>query len=260
MDALKGMIIQALDIFADVFVRHRKNLRGQTIGYEVLDTREVSVVTDSLLNPIRYIYRRRTPQSIAVESYPAEQIDHWKTSTNWNNSIFGMTPMRTIVYDVLGDEQASMVNYYWYKNDAIPSSLYVLKEGLTPAEQEKAIADVQDTLKGAHNAGKSMVTNAVTKVEPVSANVKGIEDIEKRRYNTEKVCAALGVPRSILGYVEGVNLSNSGDMYKKFIENTIEPYERFLEKIFTKLSQEFNGYFFVINSDHIDQTEQRSKL
>jgi len=105
-----------------------------------------------------------------------------------------------------------------------------------------------------------MVTNAVVDVKTYTKDEKGSLDIEKRKYNTEKICAGLGVPRTILGYVEGVNLSNSGDLYKKFIENTIEPYERFLEKIFTKLSMDFQGFYFVINSDHLDQMEQKSKL
>jgi hypothetical protein len=68
------------------------------------------------------------------------------------------------------------------------------------------------------------------------------------------------VPRSILGYIEGVNLSNSGDLFKKFIENTIQPLERTLEVIFSDLSKDFLGYDFVINSDHLDQVEQLSKI
>lgn len=260
VDALKNDIIQALEICADVFIRRRRNLLKEVIGYEVLDTREVSVVTDPLLKPLRYTYRRKTVASVTVETYPAEDIDHWKIGSNWNNVLFGLSPLRTLIYEVFGDLEAGMVNYYWYKNDAVPSSLYVLKEGLTPEEQANAIKDVQDTLKGSHNAGKSMVTNAITDVKTFQKDEQGSLDIEKRRYNTEKICAGLGVPRAVLNYIEGVNLANMDGMIKLFIENTIEPYERLIEKIFTSLSQDFQGLYFVINSDHLDQMEQKSKL
>lgn len=260
IDELKKMIIMALDIFADVFIRKRRNVRGQVIGYEVLDTREVSVITDADLTPVRYTYRRKTPRTVSMESFEPENIAHFKTGHNWDNPIFGYTVLSTLIFDALGDDEASKVNYYWYANDAVPSSLFVLKDTLSTDEKAQAIENIQDTLKGSHNAGKSMITDTVTDVKTIGTANRGNEDIEKRRYATEKICAGLGVPRSILGYVEGVNLSNSGDLFKKFIENTIQPLERMLEVIFTELSQDFSGYSFIINSDHIDQTEQKSKI
>lgn len=260
IDELKKLIVISLDVFADVFIRKRRNVRGQVIGYEVLDTREVSVITDADLTPVRYTYRRKTPRTVSMESFEPENIAHFKTGHNWDNPIFGYTVLSTLIFDALGDDEASKVNYYWYANDAVPSSLFVLKDTLCDEDKAQAIENIQDTLKGSHNAGKSMITDTVTDVKTIGTANRGTEDIEKRRYATEKICAGLGVPRSILGYVEGVNLSNSGDLFKKFIENTIQPLERMLEVIFTELSQDFAGYAFVINSDHIDQTEQKSKI
>jgi hypothetical protein len=39
-----------------------------------------------------------------------------------------MSLLETIVYDVFGDDEANISNYYFFKNDAMPSSLYVLQE------------------------------------------------------------------------------------------------------------------------------------
>jgi hypothetical protein len=113
----------------------------------VLDTREVSVITDSLLKPIRYTYRRKTPTSMSIENFIADDVAHFKQGHNWNNPIFGYTVLSTLIYDALGDDEASKVNYYWYVNDAVPSSLYVLRENLTEEEQKIAIESIQDTLK-----------------------------------------------------------------------------------------------------------------
>lgn len=105
-----------------------------------------------------------------------------------------------------------------------------------------------------------MITGAVKDVKTIGTPNSNLDDIEKRKYATEKICSGLGVPRSILGYIEDVNYSNGDVQFKKFIENTIQPLERVLEKIFTRLSQDFMGYNFVINSEHIDQLEQLSRV
>lgn len=65
---------------------------------------------------------------------------------------------------------------------------------------------------------------------------------EQRSLTTVKVCVALGVPRSILGYIDDVNYSNGDVQYKKFIENTIRPLEERLEEIFTVMLHDFSEY------------------
>ncbi len=71
----------------------------------------------------------------------------------------------------------------------------------------------------------------------------------------------MGVPRTILGYVEDVNHSNGESQYEKFIENTIRPWERIIEEVFTQLAKAFDEtLIFTINDEHIDDLEQRSKL
>lgn len=88
---------------------------------------------------------------------------------------------------------------------------------------------IRSTLKGGHNKHKAIVADSVTDVKVMKSNHDDAKFLELRKFTTEKVCAGLGVPRSILGYIEGVNLANNDGMYKKFIENTIEPWERWLE-------------------------------
>lgn len=100
-------------------------------------------------------------------------------------------------------------------------------------------------------------------VKPINANHTDMAFKEQRALTTVKVCVALGVPRSILGYIDDVNYSNGDVQYKKFIENTIRPLEERLEEIFTLLLQDFpeyRGLEFEINDEHIDDFQQRSKL
>ena len=255
---LKTKIITTLEIFGDVFIRRKRNIRKKVIGYEVLDTRYISIVTDSFLVPIRYLYERRAQNTYAQEVYTPEDIFHASNGYNFDNVLFGVTIMETLVLDVLGDEEANLVNYFWFENDAMPSSLYVLKDGMLEDQQRETIENIKSTLKGGHNKGKSIMTNGVSDVKPIAQPHTDASFLEQRRYVTEKVCAGFGVPRSVLGYIEDVNYANGDIQLKKFIENTIMPLEKRLEEIFTTLSQDFLGFNFVINSNHIDQLEQLS--
>lgn len=90
-----------------------------------------------------------------------------------------------------------------------------------------------------------------------------MQNVERRRYATEKICAILGVPRIQLGYTEGINYSNANQQYTKFIENTIRPMEKFLKESFDILIRADFGETkieFMINDAHIDDIEQKSRI
>ena len=75
----------------------------------------------------------------------------------------------------------------------------------------------------------------------------------------ESICAAFGVPRTILGYIEDVNHSNGDSQYEKFIENTIRPWGKKIADIFTKLFSPYGEDIeFVIIDEHINDIEQKA--
>jgi len=169
--------------------------------------------------------------------------------------------LEALVLDVMGDEEAGQSNYHFFVNDNIPSAVYVLREGLTKEQQEQQMKIIGDGLKGGHNKHKSIVSSAVEDVKPIRQNHDDMAFKEQRKFTTERICAAMGVPRTILGYIEDVNHSNGESQYEKFIENTIRPWEVLLEEVFTKLLKDFDETaIFTINDEHIDDLEQRSKL
>lgn len=122
---LKNDIVKSLDLFGYAFIRRVYNVRNIK-KYEVLDGRFVSVVTDSDLIPIRYIYKNPA-QKGKTDSYSADDIITVKDDDDLDNPVFGISPLETIVVDVLGDEEANLSNYAYFQNDGIPSALYVLQ-------------------------------------------------------------------------------------------------------------------------------------
>lgn len=257
---LKDEIIKNLSIFGNAFIRKHDNIRKQGLKYSVLDSRYVAIITDSDLNPLRYQYNppfRKT----GIETFMPEEIIHIKETVDMDNPAFGMTIMETLVLDVMGDEEASLSNYHFFGNDSIPSALFVLKEGLTAEQQKDQFEKIKETLQGGHNKHKNIVSGAIQDVKPIRQAHTDSGFTQQRKEAREKVCAAFGVPRTILGYIEDVNHSNGESQYEKFIENTIRPWEQLIAEIFTDLIKPFNkAYAFTIIDEHIDDLEARSKL
>lgn len=257
---LKNDLVMNLAIFANGFIRKHLNARKQALKYSVLDSRYVTIFTDSELNVLRYQYNPPVLKG-KVENFTPEEILHVRENRDIDNPLYGMSILEALVLDVMGDEEAGQSNYHFFVNDNIPSAVYVLREGLTKEQQEQQMKIIGDGLKGGHNKHKSIVSSAVEDVKPIRQNHDDMAFKEQRKFTTERICAAMGVPRTILGYVEDVNHSNGESQYEKFIENTIRPWEVLLEEVFTKLLKDYDETaIFTINDEHIDDLEQRSKL
>ncbi len=252
-------IIKNLSLFANAYIQKRRDGAWRVLWYKVLDSRHMTLVTDSNLVPIKYMYSQPILQG-SVLIFPAKDILHWKRGEDFDNIVYGDAVMEALVLDVLGEEEASLSNYYYFQNDNIPSALYILKDGLKKEAQDNIMTQIRENLKWGHQKHKAIVADGVTDIKQMRDDHNDASFLELRKFTTLKVCTAFGVPRTVLGYVEDVNMSNGESQYKKFIENTIEPLERELEKIFTELGKDFLQYQFVINSEHIDQIDQRSKI
>jgi phage portal protein BeeE len=70
------------------------------------------------------------------------------------------------------------------------------------------VADLQEQMKGSKNKHKSIASNLIKDVKPIAVNHKDIDFINQRKLTTEKVCATLEIPKSLLGYVDNINYAN----------------------------------------------------
>lgn len=257
---IKNEIVKNISIFANAFIRLTYNVRSKPIKATVLDSRYVSIVTDDQLNVIRYTYQNPASAGMIEDLAPAEIIHVKDGLIDSDNPLFAMSILETLVLDVMGDEEASLSNYYYFGNDAIPSALFILKEGLDTDQIQDVHTQIKDALQGGHNKHKTVASPAVTDVKKFDDR-NDMDHEVRRRYTTERICSAYGVPRTILGYIEDVNHSNGESQYTKFIENTIRPWETILEEVFDQLLAYFqeNAEFNIID-EHIDDLSQRSTL
>ena len=258
---IKNSIVKNLKIYGNVFIQTTKwNVRNQPLEIRVLDPRYVTIVTDSELVPVRYLYAHPSKKWV-VETILPVQMKHVFDDDDGDNPAYWMTEMETIVMDVMTEDSAQTANFYMFENGNIPPALYILKPNLTEDQIKKTYAQINETLKGASNKHKAIVSTGIEKIETLSNNMTDMEHEKTRKFTTQKVCVALWVPRTVLGYVEDVNHSNWNSQYEKFIENTIRPLEVTLTEIFDAYVKTFNEMIsFVINDEHINDIERRSKL
>lgn len=261
-NVLKSEIIKNVSIFGNAYIRKHMNVRGGIIKLSVLDSRYVSITTDPELNPLRYQYAPPYKKGSA-ESYEMIEIIHIKDTIDPDNPAFGMSIMETLVLDVMWDEEASLSNYHFFGNDSIPSALFILKDGLSNDQAKDQYEQVKEALSWGHNKHKNIVSQAIQDVKPIRQDHTDMAFKDQRAQTTNKVCAAFWVPRTILGYVEDVNHSNGQSQYEKFIENTIRPWEKQLNEIFTEVLRSIAPGVqlrFCIVDEHIDDLKERSQL
>jgi HK97 family phage portal protein len=139
--------------------------------------------------------------------------------------------------------------------------LYILKEGVQQEQAKTILDEVKKAVTGSKNRNKSIVSNAIQDFKAMTQTHKDMDFVAMRGFNSEKICSALGVPRVVLNYTEGVQVGNGETQYKKYIENTIRPIEMELNYIFTTvLSGVFPDVWFEIIDNHINDKIEKVNI
>ena len=83
---IKNQILKNDILFGNVFIQRVVNKIGGIIRYKVLDSRFVTIITDSELKPVRYIYTDVAIKGSYIE-LPAEQVLHFKRDIDFDNPV-----------------------------------------------------------------------------------------------------------------------------------------------------------------------------
>lgn len=216
----KSKLIQTERISGNAYLLIvRSQGQGNVLGFDFIDPRTMFVVTDQYGTIIKWIQRCKGE----VTEYQPDEILHYKTDDDPNSPVFGLSPIEVILWEARSDLAAMISNYALHVNDSTPGAQYIIDESLPTDDQKKVVENIREQLKGPQNKHKAIAITGVKEVKTISINPKDMEFISQRKFTTEKVCSALGVPKAILGYTEDVNLANGEEQTKKFWEATIEP-------------------------------------
>ena len=223
----KDRVMEPRLVAGNTYLEKIRNGFGQLIGVKTLDSRTMAVVSDEHGNVYRYIQTLPDSGDKAVEPviFEPSEIVHWRWGSDPNAEVFGFSPMEPILWEVRTDLSAMISNYYFFENDAVPSVWYILDDQMDDAEAVRATKMIRDQFRGARKRHKSGVMKGVKDVKTIRLTNKDMEFLVGRKFSTEKICAAYGVPKVMLGYTEGVNYTNHEGQMRIFHEGTAKEHE-----------------------------------
>lgn len=214
------------------------DLANNLVQFQILDPRTMMKLIDSYGTITGY---RQFGSKGTIRNYSVEEIAYYQFEKDNDNEAFGLSALEGVVWDALTDLNANKSNYYFFDNDSVPRAVFLLNDGMDYEDEEvmAQVESLQAQMKGSENKHKSIASNLIKDVKPIAISHKDIEFISQRKLTTEKVCAVLEVPKSLLGYVDNVNYANAESLYKSWIETTIRPYEEYFEFIINDVLNKF---------------------
>jgi len=219
MNRWKATMIRDVEVTGNSYNLVVRNPVGKVVGIDRIDPRTISVVTDKFGTILKWVQR----VGADVKTFAPEDVLHFYLIADPNSPVFGFSALEAIIWDVRTDLASMVSNYSFFQNDATPAAQYIADDGITDAELDRAVRMLQEQTKGADKRHKSVILKGIKEIKTLSFSNKDMEFAALRAFTTEKVCAALGVPKAILNYTDKVNLANGQEQTEKFWQGTIEP-------------------------------------
>ena len=166
-------IQQALEVSGNayVYVERGSDTKGSVVKITVIDPRTMRVVTDKYGTVIKWIQQVGANQ---VTFEPSE-ILHYAQDPDPNSSVFGMSAVETIVWDIRTDIGAVKSNYAFFENDATPATQYIIEEGISDEEYDKTIEKLKEQMQGAEKRHKALAIKGVKEIKTVGLSNKDME-------------------------------------------------------------------------------------
>lgn len=249
---LKNRILLHNLIGGTVFVEKEKNDKQQIGKLSTVDPRTMTIVATSQGDILRYV--QRTNKGHTVEFY-IDEMSHFYDDPDPDSDLFWRSNCQTLVNDVFWDLEASRSNYSFFLNDATPPGILVVDgTGYTTEQINEAVKSLTQSMSGGANKHRLLYSSILKDIKTISQSHKDMDFINQRKFTIEQVASAFDVPKFMLGHVEGVNYSNGREMRANFMENTIQPIERWLEDVFTSLVCDPGQFIKIESAETRDRT------
>ena len=212
-----------------------------------LDPRTMYIVADKHGQIIKYIQKIHGHEDVVFEP---EQLLHIQGDSDPDNELWGMSPLETALWEARTDIASAQSNYAFFENDAVPSHVYIINDGVDREDMQALKDQIQGEFSGAKNKHKSTMLKGVTDIKTIQLSQRDMEFIQGRKFNTDKICSVYGVPKFMLGYTETVNYSAGTKLLQKFYRGTIQPLETLLvnainTQLFPRLKVEQAEFYFL---------------
>ena len=260
--------LKHLTVWGELYITPNMDLANNIVKFQILDPRTMTKFINSYGEITGY---RQFNAKGNFKTYTTDEIAYYQFEKDSDNEAFGLSVLEGVVWDALTDLNANKSNYYFFDNDSVPRAVFLLNEGMDYEDEEvmSQVENLQAQMKGVKNKHKSIASNLIKDVKPMAISHKDVEFINQRKLTTDKVCATLEVPKSLLGYVDNVNYSNGDILYKSWIETTVIPYEEYFEfiinDVLNKFAMDFSGIVVHLEGEDLndyykDHEDQRADV
>jgi len=171
-----------------------------------------------------YSYRPRGVE----QRIPPEDIVHLRIALDPNDHRLGLAPLKVVLKQILGDEEASKFSTALLSNMAVPGVVLTPSgEGGPSPEEATAIKDTWTQRFGKDRRGEPLVMEGPMNVEVVSFSPQQMDFKSLHRIPEERITGVLGVPAILAGMGAGLESSSgrseSITLREFFTEGTVVP-------------------------------------
>lgn len=158
------------------------------------------------------------PGSQNIKIMP-EDIVHFRYGLDPRNSLSGFGLLRTMLIEVYTDGEAAQLSAALLKNRGVPGLLISPEKDVVmqPGDAEEMKAYVDQNF-GGRNRGRAMVIGAATKIQQFGFSPGELDLSALRNVSEERVCAALGLPASVVGFGSGLEQTKVGATMRENIK------------------------------------------
>lgn len=173
------------------------------------------------------------------ETFPADQIVHGMFPDPIN-PFWGVSPLMAAARVVDTDVSMADWNRTAMENRAVPDGVFVFKDNLTEEEYEEARARVREQRLGTRNAREPWVIGNAAQWIQTGMTPAEMDFIASRGLNREEICAAFGVPVSLVIGQKDNTFANYAEARRAFWLDSVIP---FLETIRAPLNRALVPHF-----------------
>ena len=225
------------------YINPMYNERGKIIKFVAEDSRAVTKnIKDGVITSFN-IYNGRGQKTSMV---PRQDLGWSLYERDVTTRLDWMSILEGLIYDVLSEYESSKRNYYFFRNNSIPSAIVMLDEGLDGEQLKYAAENIKRKFEGGENAHKFIINNAVKDIKTLSLSPKDMEFLQQRGFTRDKIAAAFGVPKELLGYTDDSGAyERLKEIRKEFNQDTIYTVGKHLEDVINMTISQFADRLFI---------------
>ena len=232
---MNNYIVTSVAVYGDAFLLKLRNESGEVLQLIPLLPEMVEVKGNNEQLITKYVYKQKG-NTLEI---PPEDIIHLRERIDPRNHRRGLSPLRSVMVEILGDAAASQMAAALVKNTGVPSVVISPKNDLAMTSDEaENIAEVFGRRFGGENRGRPLViSGGEVDIQTLSFSPKDLEIGKLRYINEERISAVLGVPAILAGLgagLERATYSNAKELREFFTEQKLIPMWNHFANEFTK--------------------------